>query len=223
MAVIYLIRHGQASFSEENYDALSSLGFQQAQKLGEQLGRLELLPDSIIAGAMRRHRETCETALAAMNVKTEWATDARLNEYDHEEVIRNHWPLFADKPGMREWFIQQENPKRAFTQIFNQAVAQWQGNAYDYRETWLDFCARVHAGFDAVCHAAQGNTLVFTSGGVISVILRRILKLEVDSFQAFSRTLVNTGVTRVVLRNGKVQVASVNEHLHLPKAMISYR
>src|SRR5690606_24954528 len=127
MAVIYLIRHGQASFSEDDYDALSPLGFKQADALGTQLGRLQLQPDLVVAGAMRRHRETCETALAAMHRSdTLWQKDARLNEYDHEEVLRTHWPLFADKPGMREWFIQQEHPKRAFSSIFAQAISHWQ-------------------------------------------------------------------------------------------------
>lgn len=224
MAVIYLIRHGQASFSEDDYDALSPLGFQQAAKLGEQLGRLELVPNKVFAGAMRRHRETCETALTAMGcTDTPWQKDARLNEYDHEEVLRTHWPLFADKPGMREWFMQQEHPKNAFSSIFAQAISHWQDNNYDYQESWQDFCARVEAGFDALCEQAVGNTLVFTSGGVISVILKKILQLEVDSFQAFSRTLVNTGVTRVVLRDGQPMIASVNEQLHLPKNLISYR
>ena len=224
MAVIYLIRHGQASFSEDDYDALSPLGFQQAEKLGEQLGRLELAPDKVFAGAMRRHRETCETALAAMgHDQAPWHKDARLNEYDHEDVLRTHWPLFADKPGMREWFLKQEHPKSAFSTIFADAVSHWQKDNYAYQETWRDFCARVEAGFADLCAQAVGNTLVFTSGGVISVILRQILHLEVDSFQAFSRTLVNTGVTRVVLRDGKPMIASVNEQLHLTKAMISYR
>lgn len=224
MAVIYLIRHGQASFSEDDYDALSPLGFKQADALGAQLGRLQLEPHLVVAGAMRRHRETCETALAAMHRSdTPWQKDARLNEYDHEEVLRTHWPLFADKPGMRDWFIQQEHPKRAFSSIFAQAISHWQENHYDYQESWQDFCARVEAGFADLCTKAVGNTLVFTSGGVISVILKKLLQLEVDSFQAFSRTLVNTGVTRVVLRDGKPMVASVNEQLHLPKDLISYR
>lgn len=222
MPVIYLIRHGQAGFDKDEYDALSPLGFEQAQKLGEQLGRLELTPNRVLAGGMRRHRETAATALAAMGQAADWQTDKRFNEYDHEEVLRTHWPLFADKPGMREWFVAQESPKQAFSRIFSQAINHWQDDNYHYDERWPDFCARVEAGFADLCQQAHGTTLVFTSGGVISVILKQLLQLDIDSFQAFSRTLVNSGVTRVVLRAGQVSVASVNEQLHLPRSMITY-
>jgi broad specificity phosphatase PhoE len=237
MAVIYLVRHGQASFAADDYDALSPLGFEQARLLGEQLGRIHLKPDHVIAGAMRRHRETCATALAAMHLEGDgqeeieldgrWATDARLNEYDHEDVITNHWPLFADREGRARWFVEQEKPKAAFKQIFDESIRHWQDDRYDYRENWQTFRDRVESGFRELCananHHAHDNTLVFTSGGVISVILKYLLNMPDNSFQTFSMTLVNTGVTRIVSRQGKLQLAGLNEHLHLPKSHISYR
>lgn len=221
MPVMYLIRHGQAGLTEDDYDQLSRLGFQQAQKLGEQFGRIGLAPDRIVVGAMRRHRETAETALKAMGLPTEWETDARLNEYDHEEVLQNHWPLFADKPGVRSWFKTQQQPVKTFGHIFTQAIEHWQQGTYEYEEDWQAFCARVESVFSALCDSAEGSVLVFTSGGVISVILKHLLALETESFQAFSRMLGNTGVTRIVLSQGKVRIGSVNELLHLPEEMVT--
>lgn len=37
MSVIYLVRHGQASFGSDDYDRLSTIGREQAQALGEYL------------------------------------------------------------------------------------------------------------------------------------------------------------------------------------------
>ena len=34
MPVIYLIRHGQASFGKEDYDQLSEPGWEQSRKIG---------------------------------------------------------------------------------------------------------------------------------------------------------------------------------------------
>ncbi len=47
MSMIYLIRHGQASFGRENYDRLSDLGKRQARILAEFLLRTGFLPDAV--------------------------------------------------------------------------------------------------------------------------------------------------------------------------------
>lgn len=223
MAVIYLIRHGQASFDAADYDALSPLGFKQAHFLGEQLARNGVKPSRVIAGAMRRHRETCETALDAMALAANQDTDAQLNEYDHVEVIAKHWPLFTDRPAAAQWATQQSNPKQAFIDIFDQAILHWQQQYYPYDESWQQFRQRVETGFKQLTDNASGTVLVFTSGGVISVILNQLLGLPDTTFLRFSKTLVNSGVTRIVKRQGELQLASLNEHLHLPKSFISYR
>ena len=63
MPVIYLIRHGQASFGAENYDALSDHGWEQSRVLGRHLREQNLGVPRVLCGAMRRHRETAEAAL----------------------------------------------------------------------------------------------------------------------------------------------------------------
>ena len=40
MSEIYFIRHGQASFGEENYDRLSDLGVKQAKYLARHLAKI---------------------------------------------------------------------------------------------------------------------------------------------------------------------------------------
>ena len=58
MASIYLIRHGQASLGADDYDNLSPLGQQQAQRLGEYLAGKGIAPQSVFIGSLRRHAQT---------------------------------------------------------------------------------------------------------------------------------------------------------------------
>jgi phosphohistidine phosphatase SixA len=56
---IVVVRHGQASFGQANYDALSALGHRQSQLLGEWLAAHGGTAfDRVLCGGMVRHRET---------------------------------------------------------------------------------------------------------------------------------------------------------------------
>ncbi|HMY70015.1 MAG TPA: phosphoglycerate mutase family protein, partial [Leptospiraceae bacterium] len=55
---IFLIRHGQASFGEENYDRLSEKGRLQAELLSEYLRKNFPEPDLVCMGSLKRHEET---------------------------------------------------------------------------------------------------------------------------------------------------------------------
>ncbi len=223
MSVLYLVRHGQASFDWDNYDALSPLGFQQAERLGKQLAVMALKPDSVITGDMRRHRETAETALTTASLPTRWDTDAQLNEYNHEDVIAQHWPLFGDKPALQDWVASQPNAEAQIVGKFVESIAHWQQGTYAYQEGWQAFRERVEKWFAQRCHAAKGNEVVFTSGGVIAVILMRLWQKDVNSFLPVSRMLANTSVTRIAISRGQPRVASVSEQLHLSRQLITYR
>ena len=64
MSVIYLVRHGQASFGSENYDKLSSLGCTQAEVLGEYFSHAGIHFDAAYAGDLARQQKTARLALA---------------------------------------------------------------------------------------------------------------------------------------------------------------
>ena len=80
MGEIILVRHGQANSAattEEDYDRLSPLGWDQARLLGDWLRAHDYAFDHILSGTLRRHRETAES----MGIQAE--EDARLNEIDY--------------------------------------------------------------------------------------------------------------------------------------------
>src|SRR5262249_56688449 len=62
MSRLFLVRHGQASFLESNYDKLSPLGERQSRILGEYWAGLGLRFDRVYSGPRSRQRETARIA-----------------------------------------------------------------------------------------------------------------------------------------------------------------
>ena len=58
MGRLLLVRHGQASFGADDYDALSELGHEQARVLGESFARRGIRPELVLSGSLRRHEGT---------------------------------------------------------------------------------------------------------------------------------------------------------------------
>src|SRR5258708_10313451 len=65
MGMLCLVRHGQASAFEENYDRLSSLGERQALLLGEGWARRGARFDRVFTGPRMRQQRTAENPAQA--------------------------------------------------------------------------------------------------------------------------------------------------------------
>ena len=57
---LYLIRHGQASFGEKDYDNLSKKGIKQSITLGKKLLKQKIPFEITIIGPLKRHKQTFE-------------------------------------------------------------------------------------------------------------------------------------------------------------------
>ncbi len=66
MSLLYLVRHGQASFFAENYDRLSTLGELQARRLGEFFAARGVRFDAAYSGPAVRQQRTAEIIAATM-------------------------------------------------------------------------------------------------------------------------------------------------------------
>ncbi|WP_395377429.1 histidine phosphatase family protein [Marinicella sp. W31] len=233
MTAIYLIRHGQASFGAENYDQLSSLGETQAKRLGQALAQRIHTFDAVSLGSMQRHRQTAEICLHAMGQSLsadQWHQDTGWNEYDHQEILACQDDQWCTASDVKKYLQRQEDPKKAFANMFIQAMQRWMSGAYDsdYTETWLDYQKRVHSGLRNVketLHKHQ-RVAVFTSGGPIALISQHLLGIAADQLMSLNWTLLNCGVTKLVLSKEGLFVASLNEHTAfegMHKHLISYR
>jgi broad specificity phosphatase PhoE len=225
MTTLYLIRHGQASFGQENYDQLSELGQQQAAHMGNVLANRLPKFDAVYLGTMLRHQQTAKNCLDGFEQVFEQAEvvfDAGWNEYDHQDILRQYRPEFITSKSMMEYISKQSNPKKSFEADFNGAINRWIAgeNIQDYVESWGAFTDRVHLALrDTLAGTADKKHIaVFTSGGPISLVTQHLLGVPQEKIMQMNWTLLNCGVTKVVSTGSRLFVASLNEHTHFEAA-----
>ncbi len=101
MASIYVVRHGQASFGEENYDKLSTLGCRQAEVLGEYFRDCGIYFDATFSGDLQRQRKTAKLAIASQPGSDNHPIDTRFNELNNEELYEDLGPEnIANNPAL---------------------------------------------------------------------------------------------------------------------------
>ena len=144
MGALYLVRPGQASFGAEDYDQLSDVGLEQARVLGEALRARIPQVDAVFTGTMKRHAQTAEGCLSSMGISLSPQRLPGFDEFDHNEVIARFDPRFANHARLVEALAGTPEPRRAFQEMFTQAVARWTGGGHDtdYTEPWPTFQAR---------------------------------------------------------------------------------
>lgn len=227
MSAIYLVRHGQASFSGADYDTLSPLGERQARILGAAFARRGVRVAGVVCGEMQRHRQTAAACLAAMGLPQDWDTDVRWNEYDHNNLLAAVDARYHDQRALAQDLMAQPDPGAAFRDLFGTALQRWIGGAHDpdYRESWVDFHARVRAALDAVYRRLKPHEtiLVFTSGGPISSVCRALLRLDDDRTWALNARVANTSVTKIIRSRGGLEFSCFNDHAHLEDAQAVQR
>jgi broad specificity phosphatase PhoE len=60
--------------------------------------------------------------------------------------------------------------------------------------------------------------IVVSSGGAIAAVTTALLGLPPEALIAFNRTSLNTGITKLAVGRGGINLISVNEHAHLEEA-----
>lgn len=235
MGQIYLVRHGQASFGTADYDRLSDLGVEQSRLLGGWFAHCGQRFSRAITGSLKRHRQTAEACLAAMPeaLKPEeaWHTDPGFDEYDHQAVLICHRPDFADSEAASRLLAQSDNPRRAFQQIFAQAMERWMSGRHDaeYRESWPAFRKRCLAALKRLVQdaGAAQSTIVFTSGGPIAAICQELLGIPDPQTVTLNWSLVNSAVTKLLYQPGRISLSYLNNFAHLEQTgrpqSITYR
>jgi broad specificity phosphatase PhoE len=205
MAVIYLIRHGQASFGSEDYDRLSDLGRRQAGILGAYLKRGYAPFDALVSGALRRQRDTLAGIAEALGSSApEHGIHEAFDEYDHAGVIRAYLPLFMERIGTPRGLEQTDvlRNHKLFEFAFRFMVKAWMDNVPHEQATledWREFCARVCTGLEQLLAASgpKGRVAVITSGGTIAAALRAVLGLSNKRTLSMNWSIYNASVTQL--------------------------
>ncbi|MCC2618149.1 histidine phosphatase family protein [Aestuariibacter halophilus] len=233
MSCIYLIRHGQASFGQHDYDCLSPLGEQQAARLGEALAARQPPFDHVIVGSMKRHRQTASLCLTQSDQQlpeAQWQTDANWNEYDHQNIIAAFNPTFCDPVEMKAYLAAQPDPKLTFATLFNKAMNRWLSGQHDgdYIESWEGYQQRIQQALAKTLEAApeHKSIAVFTSGGPISLVAQRLLGIPEHHLMKLNWTLLNAGITKLVHSPRQTFLAALNDHGHFEgefQSMLTYK
>ena len=221
MTTIYFVRHGQASFGAESYDKLSAVGENQAELLGQYFKTLFPEPPVIISGAMQRHQQTANISLHQFMLNHNFDIDACWNEFDHHQVFAKFDPRFDQPALLKQEILSTSDPRAYLETIFEGAIERWVSGQYDddYDETYVEFAKRIEQGLVRLKQQAQAqnirNVVVYTSGGVISVIVGKVLGLDIKSTFELNWSVVNASFTTIKLTKEKTQLLSFNEHHYI--------
>jgi broad specificity phosphatase PhoE len=218
MATIFLIRHGQAQFGMEEYDALSPTGIEQAKILGKSFVERKIIPTKIISGAMKRHQQTMDYCLETMQLSTtEKITNNDWNEFDHRDIIAKYEPRYSDLNELKKDIFLDKSPKEKITEVLVGAVTRWtSGQFNDYNESWTTFCERVIKGLQKIENESQKEDVVFvfSSGGSISVIMQKILDLSVQKTFEMQLNIANCSITKLRTSSRGTQLLSFSDYAH---------
>jgi broad specificity phosphatase PhoE len=201
MGEIILVRHGQANSTatdEAGYDRLSDLGRRQGEWLGAWFAGQGERFDLVLSGTLNRHLGTAE----AMGQRPE--IDPRLNEMDYFNLSRALTETRGKGPASQS----------DFAAHIADVMEAWHRAEILGTETFDAFEARV-TGVLAEAAAPGRRVLCVTSGGVIGMMIRHLLRLDPTRMAHVLLPILNTSIHRVqVMPHGTI-LAGFNATPHL--------
>jgi broad specificity phosphatase PhoE len=211
MGTLYLVRHGQASFGADDYDQLSDLGHKQSVRLGEYFAHKGIRFDGLIAGTLRRHKQTLDGILQGMKHEGEHLSWDGLNEYDAQTVIASVHPHKLEKPTSPDMV-------RHHFRLLRDGLAQWMAGVVSPKgmPTYAEFSAGVAGALDHVRANHYGQqVLVVTSGGPISTAVGLVLGTSPETTIDLNMRIRNTAVTEFAFTPKRFSLVSYNAVPHL--------
>ncbi|MGB8540431.1 MAG: histidine phosphatase family protein [Candidatus Acidiferrales bacterium] len=239
MGVLYVVRHAQASFLEENYDKLSSIGEAQARLLGKYWAQRNIVFARTCVGPCVRQQDTSKIVSDAYTKAglefPEPLVLPEFDEYQGEAVLKRSLPqLLESEPRIRDLHAafqtatSNAEQRAAFQKLFEAVIGEWVRGAVSLQgvDTWLEFCLRVNSGLVKFLSAGgHGERVaIFTSGGSIAVIMQRALRLSPESTLQVSWMSRNSSWSEFLYSVERVTLSSFNVHAHLDDpTMLTYR
>ena len=229
---MYLVRHGQASFGELNYDRLSELGGRQCRLLGEYWARQGVALDAVYLGTLARQRASLDRvreAYAAAGlpfpepiVMPEW------NEYNMQALLTGTVPQTIAQDPQVAALLRELAPdgkpdfvhnKKALNRLLGVVMDLWVDGKLGATGmgTWSEFTRRVHRGLDRIMsdHPSGRSVAVFTSGGPVSAALQRALAVPDKPAMQVGWVIVNSSVSEFRFDAHRFSLVSFNTFPHL--------
>jgi broad specificity phosphatase PhoE len=230
MSRLFLVRHGQASFLESNYDKLSPLGEQQSRILGEYWAGLGLCFDRVYSGPRVRQQTTARiVGEAYTNAGVPWPEPVVLETFDEfqaEIVMERSLPALLERDSdirrMHEAFkAASTRPEqfKTFQRIFEVVIGRWAEGQIplDGIEPWAAFCSRVQHGLTQLAsNGSRGQQIaIFSSGGPVGVAMQRALSLTTEATLKTAWMVRNCAYSEFLFSSGRFTLSSYNATPHL--------
>jgi broad specificity phosphatase PhoE len=228
--MLTLVRHGQASFFEDDYDRLSPLGERQSHRLGEYLAARERRFDLVFVGPRRRHTQTAEAVgRVFQDAGVEWPDPILCPELDEHNAVESvardrkrlgeRFPLLQQLEGELMAADTPETRKRSYARLFAAVMELWMQDALEVPglEPWHDFLARVRRGIGAIVSKSGRNqrVIAFTSGGPVAASVQLALKGEERAALLLASRVANTSYTRFLFDGDRFSLDCFNGTGHL--------
>lgn len=205
VGTLYLIRHGQASYGQADYDRLSPLGEQQARAVGRWLATKGIA--SVFHGPLRRQVQTAafarEAAVAAGTVLPEAHQLLELAEYPAFEMLQHLVPRLVAEDAKFAALTTAPTP-RLLDEAFHTILTRWASDEWvvDGVERVSAFVARVRAGLGRMlASAGSGAKLAcVTSAGPIGVAVGLTFGIPDERMVRTSIVIRNASITELRFR-----------------------
>jgi broad specificity phosphatase PhoE len=186
--------------------------------VGAALAARGVRPTQLVAGTMRRHRQTAQGLAEGAGWDLDVEVDDGWNEFDHVQMLEVHGgPDGADGQLTRQ----------QFDAWFDAATERWTAGGHDddYDEPFHAFRSRVESALRRTVSASGpgGVAVVSTSGGPISWVAASLLGGGVDTWMRLNPVMVNSSVSKVVVGRTGTTLVSLNDHGHLEPDRVTYR
>jgi broad specificity phosphatase PhoE len=239
MGHLVLIRHAQASFLEGNYDRLSSIGEEQARRLGQYWVRLKLSFHGVYSGPRVRQKDTARIVAAVYRDAglpfPEPVVMEQFDEYHGEAILEHGLPqLLESNNEVRELHRAFQNStdsdqrRATFEKMFESVITKWVNGeiVLPTVESWAAFSARVDRGLSQ-CMSANGRgqqLAIFCSGGLVGVAMRRAFQLSAQDTLRASWMVRNCAYSEFLFTNDRFTLSSFNGFPYLDDAsLLTYR
>ncbi|HSR52039.1 MAG TPA: histidine phosphatase family protein [Acidobacteriota bacterium] len=239
MSSMAMVRHAQASFLSGDYDRLSSLGAEQARRLGRYWSQRGISFDLVFCGPRRRQRETEQIVGREMKEAGQsWPaaqTVEGLDEYPAESIMRAFAPQVVAADDRLKKVAETFNAcqdaaekQRLFQRLFEPVTRRWLAGELSSQdvESWKDFRTRVLEAVESITtQAGRGSRVaVFTSAGPIAVAVERALGHPTEKTLELSWTVRNAAHSEFLFTQDRFSLSTFNTHPHLDEPrLVTFR
>ena len=239
MSQIILVRHGQASFLEGDYDKLCANGETQSRLLGEYWSRRGVVFNGAYSGPRARQLETARIVALAYNGRgaafPETTVIEEFDEYHAQEVMQACLPQLlphnAETNALHRAYKAASEPteqRKTFQRLFETVITKWVAGevAADGVQSWDEFCARVERGVMLIVRKtpSAASAVVFTSAGPIGAAMRRALHLSAADTLQLTWMSRNASFSTFLTSGERFTLSAFNAHPHLDgDGLLTYR